>query len=134
MKKIITILICAFTLNQLSAQNYQGYYYAGGKPHYWREDSTSANIIVKNMEHYDAIVSNIRNIFTDAKDEILADDEDDNIIINSIQLPQISKDQLIAAIQAEEGDIAFFSCSKLIGKEHIWLRNEAEYFTLDFLY
>jgi hypothetical protein len=84
MKKIITILICVFTLNQLLAQSFQGYYYANGKAHYWTDDPTSANIIVGNMQHYDKIVANLKSVFTDAKDEILSSDETDNIIINSI--------------------------------------------------
>jgi hypothetical protein len=69
MKKFITILIVVFAFNQLSAQNYQGYYYAGGKPVYWQDDSTSVNIIVRNMEHYDIIVRNTKLLYTFALDD-----------------------------------------------------------------
>jgi hypothetical protein len=76
------------------------------------------------MENYGAIVDNLHLLFSNSTDEILADDEDDNIIINSLSLPLIHKDALIAAISINSDDIAFFSYSKLIENEHIWLRNE----------
>ena len=52
MKKIFIILGFIFMLFQLKAQN--NYYYADGIPQYWRDDSTSVNIIVKNMHNYNA--------------------------------------------------------------------------------
>ncbi|MDR3046726.1 MAG: S8 family serine peptidase, partial [Bacteroidales bacterium] len=128
MKKFYKIIICiscllaSFTL--YSQNNYQGYHYANGTAHYWTDDSTSLNLIVKNMEHYDTIVSKIQLFFANDKIEIIADNDDDNIIINSAVLPLIPIDSLIVAIQIDSDDICFFSYAKLIEKNRIWLRNE----------
>jgi len=89
-------------------------YNADGVPQYWTEDSTSVNIIVKNMQNYNTIVQNLELLFTDANDEILADDEDDNIIVNSLSLPLMHKDSIISAIRIAADDIAFFTYSKLV--------------------
>jgi hypothetical protein len=132
MKKIISTLLFGFILiytaaqnNYLVAPNYQGYYYAGGVAHTFQNDSTSANIIVKNMHNFNAIVNNLTAIFTDSTDVILADsDEDDNIILNSLSLPLFNKDSLIALIQIDTDDILFFTYSKVMDSDHIWLRNE----------
>jgi hypothetical protein len=76
------------------------------------------------MQHYDVIVRNLQGIFADEKDKIWADNEDDNIIVNSSQLPGIHKDSLIATIRLNTNDIVFFSYAKRINGEPIWLRNE----------
>ena len=60
-----------------------GFYYANGTRHYWTEDSTSLNIIVKNLNHYDSIAARLGRMFNGTQDEIWADDEDNNIIVNS---------------------------------------------------
>ena len=39
------------------------YYYADGVPQYWTDDSTSVNIIVKNMNNYNAIVHRLELLF-----------------------------------------------------------------------
>ncbi|MDR1112452.1 MAG: hypothetical protein LBL18_01655, partial [Bacteroidales bacterium] len=77
MKTIIKALLCILMINQLAAQNYQGYYYADGVAQYWTDDPTSANIIVGNRQHYNKIVANLKSVFTNAKDEILSSDETD---------------------------------------------------------
>ncbi len=100
------------------------YYYASGNAIYWQDDSTSVNIIVANINHYDSIVQNLQNIFNDMTDEIIFDNEDDNIIVNSIKLPQYNKDSLIAQISVSSNDISFFTYSKLIDSNHLWLRND----------
>ena len=81
MKKLLIILGCIFVFGLLNAQSYYNstnYYYADGIPQYWTDDSTSANIIVKNMHNYDAIAENLLVLFSDSTDEVLYDDEDDN--------------------------------------------------------
>ncbi|MDR2084547.1 MAG: S8 family serine peptidase [Bacteroidales bacterium] len=129
MKKNIQILylllLPIFNLfGQNNISNLDGYYYASGKAHYWTTDSTSVNIIIKNMDNYHIIVNKLENIFNAEGDEILADDEDDNIIINSFRLPIITKDSLINAISIEHDDIVFFTYSKVVNENRIWLRNE----------
>jgi hypothetical protein len=132
MKKIINTLFFGFMLTYITAQNsyflapnYQGYYYAEGVTHIWQNDSTSANIIVKNMHNFNAIVANLTAIFSDSTDVISADGaEDDNIIVNSLSLPLFNKDSLIALIQIETDDISFFTYSKIVDNNRLWLRNE----------
>ncbi len=74
------ILICLFSFSQTN------YYYADGQQIYWITDSSSANIIVKNTENYSQIANSLKDIFTGSADEVLEDDEDDNIIVNSSSL------------------------------------------------
>lgn len=118
------VACCMALVTVVIGQTRDEYYYADGQRIYWVEDSTSANIIVANMEHYDAIVSQLEHIFSDEMDEIWYDDEDDNIIVNSRSLVRISKDSLIAFISIDTSDIAFFTYSKRIDSSRIWLRNE----------
>ncbi|MDR1112456.1 MAG: hypothetical protein LBL18_01675 [Bacteroidales bacterium] len=59
MKTIIKALLCILMINQLAAQNYQGYYFADGVAQYWTDDSTSVNIIVGSMQHYNKIVAKL---------------------------------------------------------------------------
>ena len=118
------VACCMALVTVVIGQTRDEYYYADGQRIYWVEDSTSANIIVANMEHYDAIVSQLEHIFSDEIDEIWYDDEDDNIIVNSRSLVRISKDSLIAFISIDTSDIAFFTYSKRIDSSRIWLRNE----------
>ena len=117
MKKLGIILGSVFMLSSLSAQNLlpqTQYYYADGVPQYWTDDSTSVNIIVKNMDNYNAIVQKLELLFVDSTDQILADDEDDNIIVNSTSLPFMNKDSIIVFISIDSNDIAFFTYSKLV--------------------
>jgi hypothetical protein len=132
MKKILNILgfiyvINFLMINSLISQNFNynmQSYYAGGIPHYWTDDSTSVNIIISNMENYGAIVDNLHLLFPDSTNEILADNEDDNIIVNSLSLPLLHKDSIISFIEIDSGDVSFFTYSKWIDNGHIWLRNE----------
>lgn len=129
MKKIISVFLL-FVLavpskGQVQNENIPGNgYYADNSFHSWQEDNTSANIIVANMEHYNAIVSNLQTLFNGSNDEIIYDDEDDNIIVNSASLALISKAYIIQQISVSDGDIAFFTYSKNVEGERIWLRNE----------
>jgi len=110
MKKLLIVLGFYLVIISLYAQNASNYYYAEkGVPFYWTEDSTSVNIIVKNMQNYNAIAHNLELLFNKPTDEIFADDEDDNIIINSLSLPLMHKDSIIAAIRIATDDIAFFT-------------------------
>ena len=122
MKKLvilqISILLCLLSFSQ------NGYYYADGQQVYWTTDSTSANIIVKNTEDYSQIVNNLKGIFTGSSDEIIGDDEDDNIIINSNSLKTMNISTLISSISVKTDDIAFFTFSKLVNGKHLWLRND----------
>jgi len=128
MKQLLVILGSVFVFSQLNAQQnvmpQTNYYYADGVPQYWTVDSTSVNIIVKNRHNYNAIVQNLQVLFFDSTDVIFADDEDDNIIVNSFSLPLIHKDSLIAAISIVPDDIAFFTYSKIVDSNYIWLRND----------
>lgn len=124
MKKYMYILILCFLYNSLVGQNVSNYYYADGERQYWTDDSTSVNILVKNKSNYDAIVQNLERLFADPTDEILADDEDDNIIVNSLSLPSLPKNAIIAAISIDSDDIAFFTYSKRVNGGRIWLRND----------
>jgi hypothetical protein len=127
MKKILIVLefMCVFgLLNAQSNFPVSNYYYVDRVPQYWIDDSTSINIIVKNMNNYNAIVDNLKNIFTAPDDEIFADDEDDNIIINSHSLPFLHKDSIIDNISIASDDIVFFTYSKLVNNSRIWLRDE----------
>ena len=83
MKRFLILIICTIINALLFSQNH---YYADGQQISWSTDSASANIIVKNMEDYSQIVNNLKDIFTNSNDEIIGDDEDDNIIINSNSL------------------------------------------------
>jgi hypothetical protein len=86
MKKLLLIGAVLFLfMGSTFSQNdtLYGFYYANGSRHYWIEDHTSLNIIVKNLNHYDSIAARLGRIFNGAQDEIWADDEDNNIIVNS---------------------------------------------------
>ncbi len=121
---LITGFIFMFSATDAQIQN-PNYYYAGGEPQYWTDDFTSVNIIVKNMSDYDTIVNKLQLLFSNLNDEVLADDEDDNIIVNSNSLKSLSKDYIINYITNNNpSKIAFFSYSKLLDGAHVWFRNE----------
>ena len=108
MRKITLFLMCLLAFNQIIAQLPQispdDYYYVDSAPQYWTTDRTSMNIIVANMENYWEIVERLELIFSEPGDEVLADDEDDNIIINSSWSPSIPKDVLIAGVSVNAGN------------------------------
>ena len=64
MKKLFIVLGFVFMLGSLCSQGLQNYYYANGVPQYWTEDSTSVNVIVKNMHNYDAIAQKLELLYT----------------------------------------------------------------------
>ena len=112
------ILICLFSFSQTN------YYYADGQQIYWITDSSSANIIVKNTENYSQIANNLKDIFIGSTDEVVEDDEDDNIIVNSPSLRTMNIGTLISSISVKSDDIAFFTFSRLVNGNHLWLRND----------
>ena len=120
----LTVLLSGSHLFAQNLLNYQDYYYADGEAIFWKTDSTSVNIIVNNMKNYNDIAINLQKIFNSPNDEVIYDDEDDNIIVNSMSLPFISKDSIIDAISINYDDITFFTYSKVVNGSRIWLRNE----------
>ena len=74
MKKIIcalAVISCYFNFSMAQNDSLQYFYYADGMRHYWITDSTSINIIVQQSEHYDQIVDNLSNIFSDSSDIVI---------------------------------------------------------------
>lgn len=61
-------LVCLYTYSQ--NESLYGFYYANGIRHYWQEDLTSANIIVRNTNHLDSIVSRLEKIFNGVDDDV----------------------------------------------------------------
>lgn len=124
---IIIGMIC-FDCNlfsQTQTNQLMDFYYANGTQQYWQDDHTSANIIVRNTNNYDSIVLRLRREFDNPDDEILANDEDNNIIINSQSLATKNISNLISSISLSSDDIAFFSYAKQLNGNPIWLTNEA---------
>ncbi len=129
MKKILILTFTLiFSLSAFSQHNnsysHQGYYFSNNESIYWVDDFNSANIIVSNIDHYDLIVKNLMDIFSNPSDLVYYDNDDDNIIIYSNDLPSFDKDSLISIISVDTNDIAFFTYSKIVNNSHIWLRNE----------
>lgn len=79
---LLIVFICFFT-KQAITQSFDGFYYVDEKTQYWETDSTSVNLIIKNVENIDSIAHNLLQIFKDKNDIVEYSDEDDNIIINS---------------------------------------------------
>lgn len=116
-------LVCLYTYSQ--NESLYGFYYANGIRHYWQEDLTSANIIVRNTNHLDSIVSRLEKIFNGVDDDVIADDEDNNIFVNSQSLALRNISELISSISLSNNDIAFFTYAKQVNGNPIWLTNEA---------
>lgn len=124
---IITFVILITIAGNISAQNARGYYYAGEKQHWWTDDSTSINIIVADTTKLFSIAYSLESFFNKADDEVLYDNEDDNIIISSTNLPEVDFDSLLRSVCLTPNDIAFWTYSKLldgVDSDYIWLRNE----------
>ncbi len=100
------------------------YYFADKERNYWREDSTSVNIIVADLEQYDMIVDRILEMFSDKTDTVSFVKDDDNIIIISEKLRTIPIRQLIPTICNNSSDISFITYAKKVSGRRIWLRNE----------
>ena len=104
----------------------QNYYYSKNTQHYWQDDSTSLNIILRgDTLFYNHVVDKLLLWVQDGKDEIVFDNEDDNIIINSYRLPQLDLDSFFSYITSGHSDnIVFYSFAKNVNNHKIWLRNE----------
>ncbi|MGI6291942.1 MAG: hypothetical protein ACOXZH_05930 [Bacteroidales bacterium] len=121
-KLIISILIIVFCFYAKCQTNY---YFSEEREIMLTNDSTSVNIIVNNMENYAEIAQRLAILFPDSG-SVIYDDEDDNIIVNSSKLLELTKDSIIRFIQIDSNDILFFTYSKLTDNtsNKIWLRNE----------
>lgn len=97
-------------VNIISAQS--NYYYANNQRQYWRDDSTSINIIVANMQQYDLIANNLRAIFSTSNDTLRYGNEDNNIIVISNSLRKIDLSQLLSNVSPNLTDISFVSYAK----------------------
>lgn len=129
MKKIINIIIIVIIGLNIHAQYAPPlmYFYSGNQQIFLMNDSSSANIIIRNMENYNLIVDNVLTLFNSENDTVWFDDDDDddNIIIKSSKLKQITKDSIIHFIQVDTNDIMFFTYSKIKNStSQIWLRND----------
>ena len=106
------VACCMALVTVVIGQTRDEYYYADGQRIYWVEDSTSANIIVANMEHYDAIVSQLEHIFSDEIDEIWYDD---GTWITTTPLRELTNDSIIVANVVPAGN----TYRIIINKENI---------------
>jgi len=80
---IIGSVFLCILLNAQNTPSTPNYYYANGVPQYWVEDPTSINIIVPSMATYNTVIERLEMVFIGLFDEIIADDEDDNIMAKS---------------------------------------------------
>ena len=133
MKKIFFIILFLCVIITTTAQN-NNFYYANGIAQYWEEDVTSVNIIVGNHQQYDTIVHRLRTFFNNANDEILSDNEDSNIIVNSYSLSTQNSRDIIENMSLTSDDIVFMSYSKIVNGNRIWLTNEVYVKLIDSLY
>lgn len=119
---MLNLVIIVFVLSTKGQGNY---YVSGGREIMLTNDTTSVNIIVNNMDNYAEIVERLIILFPDSG-SVKYDDEDDNIIVNSSKLLQLTKDSIIRFIQIDSNDILFFTYSKLTDStsNKLWLRNE----------
>ncbi|MBQ2853830.1 MAG: S8 family serine peptidase, partial [Bacteroidales bacterium] len=132
MKRVVFIIILFCVSLSLSSQN-NNFYYANGVAQHWEVDSTSVNIIVGNIENLDTLSYRLQAQFRNVNDEIIFDNEDNNIIINSSSLSNRNLNEIINSISISTDDI-FLSYSKLINNSHIWLTNEVYVKLKDSLY
>jgi len=121
-KQIFSIVLLLFFINNIGAQG--NYYFANYQRQYWREDSTSINIIVANMQNYNLIVRNLQTVFSANNDTVRYGNDDDNIIIISDRLKTMDLSQILSTISPTPTDILFVSYAKKVDNRRIWLRNE----------
>ena len=112
MKKIVLIVMLLCINAVVSAQN-NNYYYANGTAQYWEEDRNSVNIIVGNIENIDTLVYRLKSQFRDVNDEILFDNEDNNIIVNSSSISSRNINDVIDNISISANDVVFLVIPKL---------------------
>ncbi len=68
---IIPILLGILMATTTKSQENQNYYFSSGERHYFYDDSTSINIVVRNMSNYSIIVSRLQTLFNSPNDEVL---------------------------------------------------------------
>ena len=83
MKKCAFLVVLFLFFININIEAQSNYYFANYQRQYWREDSTSINIIVANMQNYNLIVRNLQTIFSANNDTVRYGNDDDNIIVIS---------------------------------------------------
>ena len=101
-KHIFSIVIFLFLVNNIEAQS--NFYYANCQRQYWRDDSTSINIIVANMQNYNLIVRNLQTFFSSNTDTVRYGNDDDNIIVISDKLMTLNLPILLSSISQDPTD------------------------------
>jgi subtilisin family serine protease len=125
MKKFIFFTCLILVIHLIYGQSGGNFYYAEGQQHFFSTDSTSVNILVRNMQHYDTIAKAISAFYSDSSEyAVYYDNEDDNIIVSSKSIVLRNIDSLLQQLAPNNNDIAFISYAKQIGGSHFWLRNE----------
>ena len=122
-KHIFSVVLFLFFINNIEAQS--NYYFANYQRQYWREDSTSINIIVANMQNYNLIVRNLQTIFSANNDTVRYGKDDDNIIVISDKLKKTDLQKMVSSISPDSADISFVTYAKKINNRRLWFRNEA---------
>lgn len=124
-KQLFSTLLLLVFININNSEAQSNYYFANNQRQYWREDSTSINIIVANMQNYNLIVRNLETYFSANNDTVRYADDDNNIIVISDRLRTMDLSNLIFSISPGSMDVSFVTYAKRINNKRIWLRNEA---------
>ena len=125
MKKCAFLVVLFLFFININIEAQSNYYFANYQRQYWREDSTSINIIVANMQNYNLIVRNLQTIFSANNDTVRYGNDDDNIIIISDKLKITDLQKMVSSISPDSADISFVTYAKKINNRRLWLRNEA---------
>ena len=67
---MIILLFLILGVAVFAQTNSNNYYYANQERQYWQIDSSSVNIIVADVSHYNDIVDNLKNIFNEEFDTL----------------------------------------------------------------
>lgn len=133
MKKCAFLVVLFLFFININIEAQSNYYFANYQRQYWREDSTSINIIVANMQNYNLIVRNLQTIFSANNDTVRYGNDDDNIIVISDKLKITDLQKMVSSISPDSADISFVTYAKKINNRRLWLRNEA-YVKLKIMY
>jgi subtilisin family serine protease len=125
MKKCAFLVVLFLFFININIEAQSNYYFANYQRQYWREDSTSINIIVANMQNYNLIVRNLQTIFSANNDTVRYGNDDDNIIVISDKLKITDLQKMVSSISPDSADISFVTYAKKINNRRLWLRNEA---------
>jgi DNA-dependent RNA polymerase auxiliary subunit epsilon len=125
MKKCAFLVVLFLFFINIKIEAQSNYYFANYQRQYWREDSTSINIIVANMQNYNLIVRNLQTIFSANNDTVRYGNDDDNIIVISDKLKITDLQKMVSSISPDSADISFVTYAKKINNRRLWLRNEA---------